>query len=192
MKYEIKIIVCLVIPQPSIYLLEAWNYASSPQHLGQHECVGGNMEWDRGQQKLLTTNFKEKAKLSKSNSHFGKWPFVTLEGFLFLQHIIKNPHCALIGYKALVKEGSTRAKTTSLTWRRKSGRQWHPNTFMIPMKSLTQAKTICQVYAKNKFHSQAKFFCAYKECYKKNDLFSIPGRDFHLQGKKKKNYQNRR
>lgn len=47
-------------------------------------------------------------------------------------------------------------------------------------------KTICQIYAKNKFYSQAKFFCAYKECYKKNDLFSIPGRDFHLQEKKKK------
>ena len=62
------------------------------------------------------------------------------------------------------------------------------------MKSLTQAKTICQIYAKNKFYSQAKFFCAYTECYKKNDLFSIPGRDFHLQEKKKKqkNYQNKK
>ena len=56
-----------------IYLLEAWNYASSSQHLGQHECVGGEVEWDRGQQAHPTPgNFKEKAELSKSNSHFGK------------------------------------------------------------------------------------------------------------------------
>lgn len=37
------------------------------------------------------------------------------------------------------------------------------------------------MYAKNMFYSQAKIFCAYKECYKNNDIFSILGRVFHLE-----------
>lgn len=67
--------------------------------------------------------------------------------FLFLQHIIKNPHCALIGYKALVKRRVNKSQKPLMSYLKKE--EWKcsdaPTLSWSQWKVSPRLKTICQI-----------------------------------------------